>query len=129
MIWYGYVTGFEELVNRVENSWENAGTSLGRTRSYRSRNRLRRDMVKGHPVFELFMTGSSTGVATSLYCTVCERDVSMETRGVGELGRQFMRSGYYVRVHHDLPVFNPSMDPMDFHSMDPSTCRVLISAL
>ena len=89
-IWYGYVTGFEEFVNRVETCLENAGTSRPCTRSYSSRNRLRRDMLKGHPVSELFVTGSSTGVATSFHCTICERDVSMETRGVGELGRQFM---------------------------------------
>ena len=74
-------------MNCVETSLENAGTSRRRTRSYSSINRLRRDMVKGHPVFELFVKVSSTGVATSFYCTIYERDVSMETRGVGELER------------------------------------------
>ena len=118
MIWYGYGTGFEELVNRVETSLENAGTSRRCTRSYSSRIQLRRDMVKGHPVFELVLTGSSTGVATSFYCTICERDLSMETRGVGELERHFFgvrhwNSDITYRVHHDLHVFNRLMDPME----------------
>ena len=98
-------------MNRVPTSLENAGTSQRRTRSHSSRNRLRCDIVKRHPVFEPFVTGSGTGVATSFYCTICERDVSKETRGVGELGRHLMGVRYWnlditCRVHHDLPVFN-----------------------
>ena len=86
-------------MNSVETSLENAGTSRRRTRSYSSRNRLHRDMVKGHPVFELFGTGSRTDVAICFYSccvftesfySIFERDVSMETRGVGELGRHLI---------------------------------------
>ena len=58
-------------MNRVETSLENASEARRRTRTYSARNRLRRDMVKGHPVFELFVTRSSTGVATSFCCTIC----------------------------------------------------------
>ena len=110
VVLYCFVIVFEELVNRVETSLENACVSRRRTRTYSARNRLRRDMVKGHPVFELFVTGSSTGVATAFYCTICERDVSMETRGVGELSRHFLGVRHWnlditYRVHHDLPFF------------------------
>ena len=115
---YYFVVEFEELVNRVETRLENASVVRRRTRTYSARNRLRRDMVKGHPVFELFVTGSSTGVATSFYCTICERDVSMESRGVGELARHFLGVRHWnrditYRVHHDMPVFNRLMDPIE----------------
>ena len=112
------VVGFEELVSRMEASLEKAGPTRRRVRTYSARKRLRKDMVKGNPVFELFVTGSSTGVATSFVCTICGRDVSMETRGAGELARHFMGPRHWnldvtYRVHHDLPVFNRLMDPME----------------
>ena len=49
-----FVLGLEALVSRVESSVGNK-TSLHRLkkRVYSPRNRLRREMVRGHPVLEL----------------------------------------------------------------------------
>ena len=63
--------------------------------------------------------GSNTSSATSFFCTIYERDVSMETRGdSGEKGHLFMGSHHWIadvtyRVHHDLLVFNRLMDAME----------------
>ena len=76
---------FEELVTRVEMSLENVSPSRRRSRPQNLRNRLRRSMIKDHPVFELFVSGSSSGVETAFFCTICQRDVSIETKGVREI--------------------------------------------
>ena len=53
------VTEFEKLIRRMEMALDDASRS--RKRVYGPRHRLRRDMVAGHPIFELFISGSSTG--------------------------------------------------------------------
>ena len=102
-------------MSRVESSL----TSLHRPkkRAYSPRNRLRREMVRGHPVLELFVSGSSTGSDKSFLCTICHRDVSMETRGAGELTRHFSGDRHWqadvtYRVNQGLPVFNKLKDPL-----------------
>ena len=55
--------------------------SCSRKRVYSPRNRLRRDMVAGHPIFELFVSGSSSGSDKAFHWMICQRDVSMESRG------------------------------------------------
>ena len=119
-----FVLGLEALVSRVESSL----TSLHRPkkRAYSPRNRLRREMVRGHPVLELFVSGSSTGSDKSFFCTICHRDVSMETRGAGELTRHFSGDRHWqadvtYRVYQGLPVYNRLMDPIelsDTHKTD-----------
>ena len=54
------VVGLEELLNRVESTLE--GAFPGEKRVYSSGIRLRRDMEANQPVFELFVSGSSTGL-------------------------------------------------------------------
>ena len=87
-------------------------------RTYSSRNRLRRDIVRGHPVLEHFVSGSSTGSEKHFFCTICHKDVSMETRGAGDLVRHFSGPRHWqtdvtYRVHQGLPVFNKLMDPLE----------------
>ena len=66
------VTEFDQLVARVETNVESIGPS-----------RLRRDMVNDHPVYGLFMSGSSTGIVTLFYCMIClEGDVSIQPKKV-----------------------------------------------
>ena len=115
---YCSVAGFEELLSRVETSLEGAGSSRRRTHVYSSRDRLRRNMVANHPVFELFVSGSSTGVDTVFYCTICQRDVSIESEGFREITRHFSSDSHWqrditYRVHSELPVFNKLLDPME----------------
>ena len=95
-------------------------TSLHRPKNcvYSPRNRLRREMVRGHPVLELFVSGSSTGSDKLFFCTICHRDVSMETRGAGELTRHFSGDRHWqadvtYRVHQGPPVINKLMDPIE----------------
>ena len=114
-----FVLGLEALVSRVESILDNK-TSLHRLkkRVYSPRNQLRREMVRGHPVLELFVSGSSTGSDKSFFCTICHRDVSMETRGAGELTRHFSSDRHWqadvtYRVHKGLPIFNKLMDPIE----------------
>ena len=114
---YCCVAGFEELLSQGETSLEGAGSSRRRTHVYSSRNRLRRNMVANHPVFELFVSGSSTGVDTAFYCTICQRDVSIESKGFREVTRHFSSDSHWqrdisYRVHSGLPVFNKLLDPM-----------------
>ena len=114
-------------MSRVEARLETAGTSRPRRPTYSPRNRLRRDMVKDHPTFELFVTGFSTNCATSFFCTKCERDVSMETRGAGERARHFFGPRHWerdvlYRVRHNLPVFNRLMDPLELSSEQRDRC-------
>ena len=84
------------------------GATRGRKRAYSPRNRLRRDMVSGHPVFELFLSGSSTASDKLFHCMICQRDVSMESRGPAEFARDFFGKGHWVldvtyRVQNDMP--------------------------
>ena len=95
-----------------------AASQRQKKRTYSSRNRLRRDMVRGHPVLELFVSGASTGSEKHFFCTICHKDVSMETRGAGELVRHFSGHRHWqadvtYRVHQGLPVFNKLMDPLE----------------
>ena len=111
---------FEELVARVETSLEQASPSRRRTRVVSSRNRLRRSMVKDHPVFELFVSGSSSGIENAFFCTLCQRDVSIATKGVRELTRHFSSDKHWpldvtYRVHHGLQVYNKLLDPMELN--------------
>ena len=99
----------------METTLESA--DRGRKRVYSPRNRLRRDMVTGNPIYELFVSGSSTGSATMFHCMICQRDVSMESRGAAEFSRHFFGKRHWLldvtyRVQNGLPVFNRLMDPM-----------------
>ena len=106
-------------MSRVEASLEEARTPhRQRTRAYSSRNRLRRDMLKDNPIFELFVSDSSTGSDKHFYCMICHRDVSMESRGAGEFGRSFFGKRHWLldityRVQNNLPTYNRLMDPME----------------
>ena len=86
------VTEFEELIRRIEMTLEDA--SRNRKRVYSPRNRLRRGMVAGHPIFELFVSGSSTGSDKAFHCMICQRDVSLESRGAAEFSRHFFGSHF-----------------------------------
>ena len=93
------------------------GATRGRKRAYSPRNRLRRDKVSGHSVFDLFVSGSSTGCDKSFHCMICQRDVSMESRCPADVTRHFFGKQHWVldvtyRVQNDMPVFNRLMDPM-----------------
>ena len=75
-------------------------------------------MVANHPVFELFVSGSSTGSNKLFHCMICQRDVSMESRGAAEFARHFFGKRHWeldvtYRVQNNLPVFNRLMDPME----------------
>ena len=87
-------------------------------RVHSSRNRLRREMVRGHPVLELFVSGSSTGSDKLFFCTICHRDVSMDTQGAGELTHHFFGDRHWqadvtYRVHTGIARFNILMDPIE----------------
>ena len=115
------VIGFQELVSRVEVSLEEARTPhRQRTRVYSSRNRLRRDMLKDNPIFELFVSGSSTGSDKHVYCMICQRDVSMEFRGAGEFSRHFFGKQLWLLDvtyrSNNLPTYNRQMDPMELNA-------------
>ena len=103
----------------MEHRLESVATSQQqKKRTYSSRNRLRRDRVRGHPVLELFVSGASTGSEKHFFCTICHKDVSMETRDAGELVRHFSGPRHWqadvtYRVHQGLPVFNKLMDPLE----------------
>ena len=88
-----------------------------RKRVYSPRNHLRRDMVVGNPIYELFVSGSSTGSNKLFHCMICQRDVSMESRGAAEFSRHFFGKRHWqldvtYRVQNGLPVYNRLMDPM-----------------
>ena len=113
-----FVVEFEELVTRVEASLEQASPSRRRTRAPSSRSRLRRSMVKDHPVFELFVSGSSSGVETAFFCTLCQRDVYIAAKGECEILRHFASDKHWsleviYRVHQGLQVYNKLLDPME----------------
>ena len=94
------------------------GPQRQRKRVYSPRNRLRRDVDGDNPIYQLFVSGSSTGSDKLFFCKICHRDVSMEARGASEFTRQFFGKRHLqldmtYRVQHDLPVFNRLMDPME----------------
>ena len=107
----------------MEASLEEARTPhRQRTRAYSSRNRLRQDMLKDNPIFEVFVSGSSSGSDKHFYCMICHRDVSMESRwslhGAGEFSRHFFGKRHWLldityRVQNNLPTYNRLMDPME----------------
>ena len=111
--------GFQELVARVETRLEGTpGSQRQRKRVYSARNRLRRDMIGDNPIYQLFVSGSSTGSDKLFFCKICHRNVSMESRGASEFARHFFGNRHWqldmtYRVQHDLPVFNRLMDPME----------------
>ena len=99
----------------METTLESADRS--RKRVYSPRNHLRRDMVVGNPIYELFVSGSSTGSSKLFHCMICQRDVSMESRGAAEFSRHFFGKRHWqldvtYRVQNGLPVYNRLMDPM-----------------
>ena len=78
---------------------------------YSSLNHLRRDMLCGEEIYSEFVTGSKCGSASMFFCRMCDRDVSMASRGKGEFKRHFMSDHHWerdvtYRVHRSLPVFN-----------------------
>ena len=112
---FAFVVEFEELVTRVDTSLENASPSRRPSRPQNPRNRLRRSMIKDHPVVELFV---SSGVETAFFFTICQQDVSIATKGVRDIGRQFASDKHRLldvtyRVHQGLQVYNKLLDPME----------------
>ena len=111
--------GFQELVSRVEASLEEISSpQRQRKRVYSLRKRLRRDMIGDNPIYQLFVSGSSTGCDKHFFCMICHRDVSMESRGALEFSRHFFGKRHWqldvtYRVQNNLPVFNRLMDPME----------------
>ena len=74
----------------VETSLEGVpGPQRQRKRVYSPRNRLRRDMVGDNPIYQLFVSGSSTGSDNMFFCKIFQWDVSMESRGASEFARHF----------------------------------------
>ena len=90
----------EALVSRVVNSLDNVAPSQRLNKHvYGSRNRLRREKIRDNPILELIASGSTTGSDKAFH-----RDVSMETRGSGELSGHFFGDGHWqvdvtYRVH------------------------------
>ena len=75
-------------------------------------------MVKDHPVFELFVSGSSSGIDSAFFCTLCQRDVSIAAKGVREITWHFASDKHWIldvtyRVHQSLQVYNKLLDPME----------------
>ena len=122
-LYYRYMcfSGFQELVARVETSLDGVpGPQRQLKRVYSPRNRLRRNMVGDNPIYQLFVSGSSTGSDKLFFCKICHRDVSMESRGASEFTRHFFGKRHWqldltYRAQHDLPVFNRLMDPMELN--------------
>ena len=105
----------QELVSRMETSLENAATGGRPPQKYSSRHRLRKDMVGEHPIFRLFLSGSSTGSATSFHCMICRCDGSIESRG--EFTRHCSSDKHWFRdvtfhVQQELPVYNQLVNPI-----------------
>ena len=116
----GFVfVGFQELVSRVEACLEEIlSPQRQRKRVYSMRKRLRRDMIGDNPIYQLFVSGSSTGCDKHFFCMICHRDVSMESRGALEFSQHFFGKRHWqldvtYRVQNNLPVFNRLMDPME----------------
>ena len=117
--WFLVVLGFQELVILVETSLEGiALPQRQRRRVYSSRHRLRRNMFGDNPIYQLFVSGSSTGSDKLSFCKICHRDVSMESRMASKFARHFFGKRHWqldvtYRVQHDLPVFNRLKDPLE----------------
>ena len=103
----------------MEQSLEAAAPTLRRPkRSYSSRCRLRRNIVGDHPVYSLFISGSSVGSDEKFYCRICHRDVSMHSGGAGEFSRHFNGDRHWqadvtYRVREGLPVYIKRKDPLE----------------
>ena len=87
------------------------GADWNRKRVCNSRHRLQRDLVTGNPIFELFVSGSSTGSDKLFHCMICQRDFFIESRGAAEFSRHFFGKQHWqldvtYRVQNGLPVFN-----------------------
>ena len=85
---------------------------------YSACNRPRREMVGDHPVYSLFVSGSSTVSNEKFVCRICYRDVSMRTRAAEELSRHYFGERHWYadvtyRHRERLPLFNRPMDPME----------------
>ena len=79
--------------------------------------RLTRASLEKHPAFPDFVSGSRSGEASSFYCLICEKDVSMASRGVGEFNRHFMTNDHWqkdvtYRVHRGMQVYNKLLEPL-----------------
>ena len=62
-------------------------------------------------LFVRICSGSKNGKSTSFFCTMCERDVSIESRGSGEINRHFASDRHWerdvtYRVHKGLRFYN-----------------------
>ena len=104
----------------METTLEDA--SRKRKRVYSSRHQLRRDMGAG------LVSGSSTGYDKDFHCMICQRDVSMESRGAAEFFRHFFGKRHWqldvvYRVQIDITVFNRLMDPMILSETQLAECR------
>ena len=113
------VLGLQELVGRVEASLDELSLPQRQLkRLYSLRKRLRRDMIGDNPIFQLFVSGSSTGSDNYFFCMICHRDVSMESRGALEFRRHFFGKRHWqldvmYRVQNNLSIFIRLMDPME----------------
>ena len=75
-------------------------------------------MVGDHPVISVFVSGSSTGVATRFHCMICRRDVSMQSHGDKEFTRHYSSDRHWerdvaYRVQNDTPTYDHQMEPMN----------------
>ena len=84
-----FIIGFTEFANKIGDSLENLGVRPKKKKKYSSRNHLRKDMVAGNEILSEFVSGSKNGQSTYFFCTMCERDVSMVSRGASVLVRHF----------------------------------------
>ena len=110
--------GLHGLVFRMEASLDKAALSGQRVRKYSSRHHLRKDMVGDHIVLSVFVSGSSTGVATRFHCMICRRDVSMQSRGTKEFTRHYSSDRHWerdvaYRDQNDMPTYDRQMEPMN----------------
>ena len=75
-------------------------------------------MVVNHSIFELFVSGCRTGSDKLFHCMICQRDVSMESRGRAEFARHFFGKRHWemdvtYRVQNNLPILNRLMESME----------------
>ena len=105
------VIGLADFAAKIGDSLDNLVTTPKKKRKYSSRNHLRKDMVPGNDILSEFVSGSKNGKSTSFFCTMCERDVSIESRGLEEINRHFASVRHWerdviYRVHKGLPIYN-----------------------
>ena len=108
-------------MSRMESSLEAFALRESSCSKYSSRHHLRKDMVGNHPVFSLFVSGDSNGLASRFHCMICKRDVSMQSRGAREFVRHFSGDRHWTRdvayrVQHGMPVFDQLMKPLELTS-------------